>query len=92
MTKAKTWITGVLFFLVADVYKRQVIILEKASEKDAGGNTSVSGGTMCLADPNNLDTAFEFIRYQTPDTTTDEEIEGYLEESSTLQQLSLIHI
>ncbi|HIW76750.1 MAG TPA: FAD-binding protein [Candidatus Gordonibacter avicola] len=68
-----------------------VIILEKASEKDAGGNTSVSGGTMCLADPNNLDTAFEFIRYQMPDTTTDEEIEGYLEESSTLQQWLVDH-
>lgn len=63
-----------------------VIVLEKAPEKDCGGNTSVSGGTMCLADPDNLATAREFIRYQMPDTTADEEIDGYLKESSTLQK------
>ena len=63
-----------------------VIILEKAPEEDCGGNTSVCGGTACVADPDQLDTAFDFIRYQMPSTTADEEIEGYLEESSTLKQ------
>ncbi len=63
-----------------------VIVLEKAPEEDCGGNTSVCGGTACVADPNQKDMAFDFIRYQMPDTTTDEEIKGYIEESATLQQ------
>lgn len=68
-----------------------VVLLEKAPEKDCGGNTSVSGGTMCVADPGKLDMAHEFIRYQMPDTTTDEEIDGYLEESATLEQWLVDH-
>ncbi len=68
-----------------------VIVLEKAPEQDCGGNTSVSGGTMCVVDPSKLDMAHEFIRYQMPDTTADEEIDGYLEESATLEQWLIDH-
>lgn len=61
-----------------------VIILEKAPEGQEGGNTSVSGGGSVLADPDNLDTAFKFIRYQTPDLIPDEEIQGFIEETTSL--------
>ena len=63
-----------------------VILLEKAPEGDEGGNTSVCGGTACCTSSDKLDMAYDFIRYQMPDTVTDEEIKGYLEESATLEQ------
>ena len=68
-----------------------VILLEKAPEQDTGGNTSASGGTMCVVDPSKLDMAHKFIRYQMPDTTTDDEIDGYLEESASLEQWLIDH-
>ncbi len=63
----------------------QVVVLEKAPEQDAGGNFSAAGGTGILADPERLDDAFEFIKYQMPDTTSDDEIEAFVKETSELQ-------
>lgn len=62
-----------------------VLIIEKAPEGDEGGNTGVAGGAFLIPDGKNMDAAFEFLRYQMPEqTTTDEEINGYLDELVTL--------
>lgn len=60
-----------------------VILLEKAPEKDAGGNTSVSGGGGVYCTEDKKDECFDFLRYQMPDTITDEEIAAFAEELST---------
>ncbi len=62
-----------------------VIILEKAPEELAGGNTSVCGGGILFSDPDKQDEAYEFIKYQVPDyTVDDEEIRAFCMECATL--------
>lgn len=59
-----------------------VLIIEKAPEGDEGGNTSVSGGGAVIAtDP---DVAFDFLKFQMPDTVDDEEIKGFVKELAEL--------
>lgn len=63
-----------------------VIVLEKAPEKDAGGNTSVSGGFSLTPESGDSKDAFDFIKFQMPDTVDDEEIRGFIEECATTKQ------
>lgn len=63
-----------------------VLILEKANEADAGGNTSVCGGGGAFCSPDKKEECFNFLRYQMPDTITDEEIRGFVEELSTEEE------
>lgn len=58
-----------------------VILLEKAPEADAGGNFSVSGGGGILANPDDTQMAFDFIRMQLPSNADDDEVWGFIEES-----------
>ena len=62
-----------------------VILLEKAPEQDAGGNTSVAGGGgLYPSDESKVREAFEFLRMQMPEIVIDdEEIEGFVEELLT---------
>jgi succinate dehydrogenase/fumarate reductase flavoprotein subunit len=58
-----------------------VILLEKAPEKDAGGNTSVSGGGGLYPTEDKVQEAFEFLRFQMPKSIIDdEEIHGFVDE------------
>lgn len=49
-----------------------VILLEKGSEADAGGNTSVCGGSGLFPTEDQKQTAFEFLRYQMPEAIIDD--------------------
>lgn len=57
-----------------------VIVFEKAPEGQEGGNTSVSGGGAHTKYANYP----EFMRAQFPDTISQEEIDGFMEELATL--------
>ena len=63
-----------------------VILLEKAPEADAGGNFSVSGGGGILANPDDTQMAFDFIRMQLPSNADDDEVWGFIEESLSTPQ------
>lgn len=63
-----------------------VILLEKAPESEAGGNFSVSGGGGILANPDDTQMAFDFIRCQLPSNADDEEAWGFVEESLSTPQ------
>lgn len=65
----------------------KVIVLEKADEQNAGGNFSCSGGGGLIADPDNTEAAFNFLKMQMPTVgTDDEELRGFIEESLATPQ------
>ncbi|MBR2835138.1 MAG: FAD-binding protein [Coriobacteriales bacterium] len=64
----------------------KVVVLEKAPESDAGGNFSVCGGSGVLANPENPQMAFDFLRFQMPDDSQNEELEGFVQESLATPQ------
>lgn len=63
-----------------------VLLLEKAPEEDAGGNTSVCGGGSMYCDEEHADECFEFLRFQMPDVIPNEEIHGFVEEMLTQEK------
>lgn len=63
-----------------------VLLLEKAPEEDAGGNTSVAGGGSMYCTEDKAEECFQFLRYQMPDTIPDEEIHGFVDEMLTQEQ------
>ena len=63
-----------------------VILLEKAPEQDAGGNFSVAGGSGLLANPDDTQMAFDFVRTQLPANADDEEVWAFVEESLATPQ------
>lgn len=65
----------------------QVIVLEKADENDCGGNFSVAGGSGVLANPDDTEMAFNFLKMQMPTVGTDDaELRGFIEESLATPQ------
>lgn len=60
-----------------------VIVLEKAPEKDCGGNSSCCGGGCQAADPEHPEEAKAFLDFQLPDTIDEDERLGFLEELYT---------
>ena len=67
------------------------ILIEKAPEADAGGNTSASGGFSLYCMPEKRDRAYEYLRFQMPDTITDEEIYGFIDEMIDERQWLVDH-
>ena len=70
-----------------------VILLEKAPEKDAGGNTSVcGGGGLFPSTGTKKEEAFRFLRYQMPELIIDDdEIWGFIEEMYTQNEWLQAH-
>ncbi len=65
----------------------KVIVLEKANEQDCGGNFSVAGGSGILANPDDPEMAFNFLKFQMPTVgTNDEELRGFVDESLATPQ------
>lgn len=64
----------------------QVVLLEKADERDAGGNFSVAGGSGVLANPDDEQMAFDFLRFQMPDDSQNDELRGFVKESVATPQ------
>ena len=65
----------------------KVIVLEKADEQDCGGNFSVAGGSGILANPDDPEMAFNFLKFQMPTVgTNDEELRGFVDESLATPQ------
>ncbi len=59
-----------------------VILLEKAPEEDAGGNFSVAAGAAALANPDDPEMAYDFLRFQIPsENANEDEINGFVTES-----------
>lgn len=63
-----------------------VLILEKAPRQDAGGNTAAAGGGMMAVDPTRKEAARVFFKKQVCASTTDEMIDGHIDEMSTTAQ------
>lgn len=68
-----------------------VLIIEKAPEGDEGGNTSVSGGGSVIPTEGKEELAFDFLKFQMPDTVDDAEINGFIDELKTLPEWLKAH-
>ena len=64
----------------------KVVVLEKANESDAGGNFSVCGGGGVLANPDDPEMAYNFLKIQMPDGFAAAVLRGFVVESLATPQ------